>query len=138
MPRAAVAILLLFPLLAGCGTGHPPTYPVTGKVTFPDGKPLAAALVEFRIAGPDGAGTNARGETNAEGVYQLTTYDDGDGALEGEHSVLVVPPPAPPSNMDGPAPKSPIARKFLSYDTSELKYTVKPSPNEYDIVVKRE
>lgn len=130
------ATLLAASLFLGCGPAHPPTFPVSGKVTFPDGKPLPLALVEFRIAGPDGATVNARGETGPDGVFKLTTYKDGDGALAGEHAVLVIPPPAPPSNMSGPEPVSPIARKFLSYDTSGLKAIVKAEPaNTFDITV---
>jgi hypothetical protein len=130
-----IAVVLLL-ALAGCGSGNPPTYPVTGKVTLPDGSPLAGASVEFETKGPDGKIVNARGETDAAGIYKLTTFTSGDGALAGEHRVIVAPPAdTTPRNMEsGGPPPLVMDRKYMSYGTSGLSFTVKPEPgNTCDI-----
>jgi hypothetical protein len=125
--------------LHGCGPANPPTYPVSGKVTLPDGSPLAGASVEFEAKGPDGKLVNARGETGADGVYKLTTFVTDDGAIASEHRVIVAPPAdTTPRNMEaGGPPKLLIDRKYMSYETSGLTCTVKPVPgNVYDIPIR--
>jgi hypothetical protein len=83
MPQAILAALVL----AGCwGTGRPPTYPVTGTVTW-KGKPVEGARVVFVPQDPGGQA--AAGITDAQGRYRLTTFVEGDGALEGEYRVKV-------------------------------------------------
>jgi hypothetical protein len=123
-------------LAAGCG-GDPKTYPVEGKVTFPDGTTLVGATVEFEAEDAAAAGRNARGTVGADGRYRLTTFKDGDGAVEGPHRVLVVPPSYEPSNMEGPPPKQVLSPNCSKYETSGLRFTVKPETNTYDITVQR-
>ncbi|QDU11529.1 DUF4198 domain-containing protein [Gimesia aquarii] len=65
---------------------RPKTYPVTGTVNF-DGKPLEGATIVFRSSG--GEPQAAVGRSNAEGAFQLRTFEDGDGAIAGEHSVSI-------------------------------------------------
>ncbi len=73
-------------LTAGCGpSGRPTAYAVTGTVTY-RGLPLADADVSFLPA----SGPMAGGRTDAHGRFQLTTFAPGDGAVAGEHSVLIV------------------------------------------------
>lgn len=82
----------------GCGTDHPPVEIVTGTVTY-NGAPLAEAMVTFHPSEANSAGAASRassGETDAQGVFQLTTnYVDGtsvvklDGAPAGVYSVTV-------------------------------------------------
>ncbi|MDX1945494.1 MAG: hypothetical protein SFU86_08795 [Pirellulaceae bacterium] len=134
----ALACGLLALLATGCGPRNPPTYPVTGKVTLEDGTPLAGAQVEFEGKTPAGETINASGETGPDGVYMLTTFEKGDGAVAGEHRVIVAPPAnVTPSNFSGPPPRDIIDRKFRSYESSGLSFTVQPPPakNEYDITV---
>ena len=64
-------------LVAGCGSG---LAPVQGIVTL-DGKPLPNASVLFISQEP--GGQDASGFTDAHGVFQLSTYRPGDGALPG-------------------------------------------------------
>jgi hypothetical protein len=132
---ARLAFLLPLAVAAGCG-GNSTTYPVEGTVKFPDGSPLVGATVEFEAEGR-AAGGNARGTVGADGRYRLTTFKDGDGAIEGPHRVLVVPPPYEPSNLQGPPPRPVLNPKFSNYDTSGLRFTVKPEPNTYDITVEK-
>ena len=74
-------------LLAGCsggGADRMDTVPVSGKVTY-NGEPLAGAQIRFFGDGSPAA--NA--VTDAQGVYKLTTYESGDGAVPGKKTVTV-------------------------------------------------
>ena len=73
-------------LTAGC-SNQPPTYPVSGQVTFSDGEPVDSGTIEYRS---DELGLNARGKISSDGSYQLTTFRPGDGAVAGDHKVVIV------------------------------------------------
>ena len=73
--------------LTGCSnSSRPPTYPVTGTVTW-QGKPLAGAVVTFVPASTEGEAASAI--TDADGKYALTTWEAGDGARPGQYRVKV-------------------------------------------------
>jgi hypothetical protein len=73
-------------LFGGCG-GGPKTVPVKGIVLL-DGKPVpAGAAVQFI---PKDGGHVADGITDASGRFSLTTFQPNDGALVGQHDVVVV------------------------------------------------
>lgn len=78
------AIVLVWSF-AGCGPDRPETISVTGTVTL-DGSPVSGAVVAFT---PVGGGRPATGTTDGSGKFTLTTFDDGDGALPGQHLVAV-------------------------------------------------
>lgn len=92
--RTAVALmgLGLIASIVGCGRRWEkalPTFPVSGQV-FRDGKPLADALVVLHPQqAMDGKIQPARGNTDAEGKFQLSTYNSGDGAAVGDYVVTV-------------------------------------------------
>jgi hypothetical protein len=72
---------------AGCGSGdgHIKVAPVTGIVKY-NGVPVRDAYVKFIQKGcPIVAG----GFTNDAGMFELTSYQDGDGAPVGENQVTV-------------------------------------------------
>ena len=71
--------------LGGCGSDRPQTIPVSGTVTL-DGSPIEGAIVGFT---PTGGGRPATGTTDTSGKFTLTTFEDGDGALPGTHTVTV-------------------------------------------------
>ena len=82
-------LTLFFLLLAvvGCGSGRPATVPVEGTLTWEDnGKPVAGANVRFV---PTDGGREAYGYTGKDGEYSLSSFTQGDGAIPGEHSVIV-------------------------------------------------
>ena len=89
---SACAASLLITSLVGCGggsdqwvAGSEKVYPTSGKVTL-DGKPVEGAVVMFISTSKP---LSARGLTDANGEYQLTTYEERDGAMAGEHKVTV-------------------------------------------------
>lgn len=86
-PRVT-SLLLAFciAVISGCGGGveKMDTFKVTGKVTY-KGNPVEGAVVNFH---PE-KGPKASGTTDSSGVYSLTTYDTGDGAIAGEHKVTI-------------------------------------------------
>ncbi len=80
--------LLMCLCTLGCGKsgGKYETYKVTGKVMM-NGAPVAGASVAFS---PVAQGKPAAlGQTDTQGIYILTTYDAGDGAVEGEYKVMI-------------------------------------------------
>lgn len=93
--------LLVACLLAavGCGPQHPGTYPVSGKVQFDDGQPVEMGLVELRSKSKPPV--NARGKIQADGRFQLGTFEAGDGAVLGDHDVIVVQVLASPVSVGG-------------------------------------
>lgn len=82
-------VLLVLPLL-GCGPDLPPgalpTHPVNVTVTY-NGDFVDGATVTF--ISQDGESVAAYGRTDSSGVAQMKTYVEGDGAVVGQHKVLI-------------------------------------------------
>lgn len=134
-----LALVLLAGLsLAGCGGSN--LYPAQGKVTFKDGTPLTAGWVVFESATP-GAKAGARGNIQPDGTFQLSTFKEGDGALEGPYRVAVMPPlpPLPPGAKEGTPVRPLIHSRFQRPETSHLEFTVTPDKqkNDFTIVVEK-
>jgi hypothetical protein len=129
-----IALILGF---MGCSSGKQPTYQVTGTVKLSDGTPLEGGRILFR---PEGEMiVAAKGDIRADGSFELSTYGLGDGAVAGEHHVMVLPP-VPEGFMDEPrttpGTKLAIDRSYQSLRTTPLKYKVMPGgENHFDIVV---
>lgn len=78
---------------AGCGGGDsgPGLNPVRGVVTK-SGAPLADAVVTFYATDPQALSSGVpvpKGRTDSEGVFELRTFDPGDGAKAGEYAVTI-------------------------------------------------
>lgn len=67
--------------LVGCGSGK---VHVTGKVTFPDGTPLATGSVAFHSPG-----YVVYGDIKSDGTYNVGELKDGDGIKPGSYTVSV-------------------------------------------------
>ena len=121
----------------GCGSGNPPTYPVQGKVVFADGKPLTTGgiVLTESITG-EHVHINARGAIDANGEFRLTTFNDDDGAVAGQHRVMVR---AKRDSDDyikrGIIPRPVIDPRFENYETSGLEFTVQQGKNEFTLEV---
>ena len=120
----------------GCGdNGRVRTYPVSGKVVFPDGKPLPGGNI-ICIGDSEEVALTARASINDDGTFVLGTYEEDDGATEGKHLVSIDPPVPENFNPDaGPPPKL-IHTRYQHPDTSGLEFTVDPDgPNEVTLEV---
>ena len=130
-------------LHAGCGDSNRPTYPAGGTVSLTDGTPVGGGQIFFQLQN-DPAAATAQGTTAPDGTFQLGTYNQTDGALEGTHSVMVIPPRAPrelgweAQMQQGRALSSAnvqIDHQYYGFDTSPLMFTVTsdPTKNHFDI-----
>ncbi len=78
-------------LIAGCGRESQSLVPVAGVVTL-DGEPLAGARVSFeprRQGEQINAGPSSFGQTDEQGRFVLSTLSGAEGAVPGEHNVIV-------------------------------------------------
>jgi hypothetical protein len=125
-------------LALGCSSKDPnrlETVPVTGTVTY-NGKPVDGAIVTFLARKEN---IPATGMTDAEGRFSLTTYEDGDGAVIGDHDVSVNktigsastavsidedPEHYTPGITPPPVVKHLVPERYSQPDTSGLKVTV--------------
>ncbi|MEQ8211385.1 MAG: hypothetical protein RH917_16290 [Lacipirellulaceae bacterium] len=101
MPQYSIKFLPLGLLLSlglcvlnGCSGSDVEMGQVSGQVTL-EGEPVADLFVIFHPRVKDG-GINAPtrqalGETDAEGIYSLSTKTPGDGAAVGKHQVELAP-----------------------------------------------
>jgi hypothetical protein len=139
--RIFCAGLSLIVFVSGCSGGlkdRPPIVPVSGSVKY-KGQPVEGAIVTFVT---EKSPRTSTGVTDAEGKFQLTTFDTNDGAVVGENLVSIVKnePAAPDApKMDPMAyakamqsgqgmpkfqPKSTIPAKYADPKSSGLKRTV--------------
>ncbi len=128
---------------AGCGGPEfPKTYPLSGTVLLPDGKPLQSGMIEFEsVSDPN---LRAIGEIEKDGTFaRVHTYKSNgrevEGLVEGEHRVRIeVPAPDEDEGggRDAGEDEGPAARRrkpplvdprYRAFDTSGLKITV-PAP----------
>jgi hypothetical protein len=136
--RGVFVVLLasLMLVLSACSRGDEELIvPVSGVVEF-DGKPLEGATVTFFCREKD---RYAVGQSDTEGRFQLTTKSPGDGAVPGEHQVMIskmvleehmhIPPGQP--KPDRPDPKGRfrwvIPQKYGDFTRSGLTATVPDS-----------
>jgi hypothetical protein len=135
--------------LSGCGTDpdKPKLGRVWGKVTY-NGKAVTKGVVSFVPSGGPGAQTGqpATGEIGADGSYSLTTFESGDGAVLGEHKVIVqareddpalkghgMPIPDKDGRLNIKPPTYLVPRKYETAEKSPLRFTVKEGSNTYNI-----
>ena len=134
-PVSSIAILWIGVL--GCGEVKVQTYPVYGKVTFPDGTPLQGGRVELEPVNTSHHGSS-RGVIQSDGTFQLGTFKPGDGALEGEYRAIVIPPLPFIEPEERNSMPLIIDQRFQQFETSGLKFTVtSDGDNEFHIQVAR-
>ena len=125
--RFALLSLAFVCLVAtSCGTAGPKLHPVTGKVLFED-KPAEGATVVFHLT--DGApdAPKPAGTVGSDGSFKLNTYPHGEGAPEGEYTILVTWFDTPKN--DNAEPKSRISLAYSQVAKSGLKASVKAGTN---------
>ena len=131
------AFVVALLVMVGCGSGRDMA-PVSGVVTVDD-KPLAKAGITFT---PVAGGRPAWATTDEQGRFELSTLEQGDGALVGEHVVTIVEDQVPkvetpPSEDSGlasvfaaksairkTAKRTAVDPKYAERSTSDLRFTV--------------
>lgn len=116
--RISVASLVVLLISAGCsGGGDPnaqPTYAVSGQVNF-QGAGLGGATVVF-IPANSSKGVVARGLTESDGSFELTTYENGDGAAAADYKVTIIKIGEPTANAGGGSHGADAAPGATSHD----------------------
>lgn len=125
---AALAVLALLP--AGCGQ-KTKLGRVSGRVTY-KGQPVPNGAITFL---PDPSGPPATAPIQPDGTYTLQTPDVGEGALVGQHAVMImalrVGPAMGPEERD-PLPPPIIPIKYGNTSTSGLTAEVREGENTID------
>ena len=127
-------VILCTLAITGCNSDQLPTYPTTGKVQFEDGVPVRFGSIEFYNRQHE---LTARGKIDRNGNYELGTFEAGDGAVAGEHKVVIIQAimPTPflmPQNPGDPSPQNHgrhVNKDYATYATSTLQCTVKEGNN---------
>lgn len=108
------------------------TYPVHGKVTFKDGKPLTEGAVQFQPE-QDPYVTTAS-PVGPDGSYSLSSFGDGHqqakGAVPGPNRVLVTIVHSSPASQPGGATQSGV-----SMVTLPKPFIVEPGDNEINLTL---
>jgi hypothetical protein len=133
---ALVTLATAAVVLAGCGSNDKKTAVVRGTVTY-DGKAVPNGTVSFIPAD----GRSATGEVQPDGSYILTTYRKGDGAILGQHKVVIVAMEDMSNRLPearNPLPPSIIPVKYTSLATSDLRADVKDQENIIDFKLEDE
>ena len=125
--------------LAGCGDGKIARYPVSGQVLV-DGAPAQGAMVIFcpTEGSPEVMRERPFSRTDAEGNFELRTFEPGDGAPAGQYKIMVRWPGAS-ANQDraadqrdggGAALGDRLRGKYTNPEQSGLTFTVVEGTNE--------
>ncbi len=129
-------------LVAGCsGNGKPVTLPVKVTISY-KGQPAPGALVVLHPvneAREKEIGGKPFGTVKDDGTLSITTYEDGDGAPEGEYGVTVQWNEAPKAGKisltsEGGGGRDKFSGRYGDPRNPKFKFTVKSgSPNELDL-----
>jgi hypothetical protein len=134
--RVAVVCLVVFALASfqGCGgeAWHAATYPASGNVSI-NGKPPEGLVVELHSVGEpvDERQSRPWAVTDSEGNYELTTYQNADGAPAGEYAVVLRWPPS----VNRPSFADRLGGKFSNPDTSDIQISVTSGTSELAPIV---
>ena len=129
-----VSIVFALAAVAGCGNSDRlPTYETTGSVQYEDGEPIEEGTVMLVAAGlPPGRALIENGR------FEIGTYEESDGAVEGTFQVAVLV--APPVDYDPDAGRPPVGAKakYERPETSGLEFQVTADgENEMNLVLER-
>lgn len=121
--RICLLNILIF-FAAGCGSDQLPTYKVSGQVVFDNGRPVRHGIIEFTSVQH---GTTASSRIQHDGSFTLGTYSTDDGAVAGDHDVIVVQMVIADGSFKHTKDHgSPVPTKYASYETSSLTGKVEP------------
>lgn len=111
--------------------------PVTGKVTFADGKPLPRGTVIFSPDKGNLSQHEPRGAIGADGTYKVDTTPELAGVMPGWYTVTIISQEPYDESKSSWDPPWLINRKYGNRNTSGLAAEVveKPEPGRYDFKV---
>ncbi|WP_169980806.1 hypothetical protein [Tautonia rosea] len=119
---AAALAAALVATVGGCGSKSdlPETVPVSGTITY-NTEPVPQGTITFLSA----EGHTATGTIQPDGSYRLGTFAAEDGAVPGQHRVMIVADTADPTLIPGSSPgyeppKELIPPKYKDASTSGL------------------
>ena len=81
----------------------------------------------------------AEGKIDASGNFKLSTFTQGDGALAGEYTIIVMPAMKDPSALAKdviPDEKPAFPGKYSDPKTSGLKESIKPGKSRSDVTAR--
>ncbi len=132
-------VLLLMLCFLGCNSGQLPTHTVDGIVRFDDGTSPMFGDIEFYSVEHQ---LNARGKINRDGSFTVGTYEENDGAVEGQHQVVIqqvtgdylTAKLVDQIDHDHGALVDPA---YFDYRTSGLECVISPGTNRIELSVKK-
>jgi hypothetical protein len=134
--RCALLAVALF-AFAGCDSGLPKVYPVTGKVVNKGRghvKDLEGYNIQFQsVTEPE---EMPGGRIEADGTFTLYTRVGGKaiaGVKEGTYRACLLPPIV----EGGGSPPLVIPARYTKFETSKLQYDITPGPHTLTIEVER-
>jgi hypothetical protein len=133
MRSCYLALGLTVVLLAGCQADKTKPYPVHGKVVLENGQPateLAGGMVTFNSKEMK---TSSIGEIGADGTFELTTLQQGDGVIPGTYEVAVSPPTTDEENTDRKRKKIQSVPQYVCLQSS---ITVEPKRSKVQLTVR--
>ena len=80
----------------------------------------------------------AKGFVQPDGTFRMGTYKEDDGAIEGEHLVIVVPSNKDPKDDTGGPPRGIVDVHFRNFNTSGLRVNVTKDASANDFTLKVE
>jgi len=131
-----VPLVAVTAAMTGCGEGRVPTYPVAGTVLV-DQRPAGGAIVIFVPSATSEGAERQRpfAMADAQGKYNLMTFEPGDGAPAGEYKVLIQwPAPVSPEAARGGGRTAVgpdrLRGKYFNLEKTDLMATVEEQSNE--------
>ncbi len=118
-----VCIVTVAALCGGTlGCGGPTTHSLAGRVVYAHDQSPAGDLVGYTVTAVcSDPPLTAVGEVQSDGSFELSTFQEGDGAVAGKYRVALG---APLPFGDEPPPPSPIDARYGDLDKSGLQIEV--------------
>lgn len=135
--------MLVIATASGCGGREYETistHPVTGRLTV-NGVPAAGAIVRLYPETPQAGAKHPllpSGRVDQQGTYQLTTYENDDGAPVGDYTVAIEWPDPdwrPPGGGIPPPPPDRLQARFSDPEQSAIEVSVTEGENRLEPIV---
>ncbi len=130
-----IAGVIVLAGLTGCSGDSEdrlPVYSASGQVLL-EGKPLPHAFIVLHPRdASDKRVLPARGQTDENGNFQLTTYQSGDGAVEGEFAVTVQHYPTRKEGESVVPGPNVLPPRYANPATTDIKVNIAAGSNQLE------